>query len=430
MKNDIANRLELYFDRLWPIHRSIMGAGFRESLNILEELIPVNRLSFKTGQKVFDWTVPNEWIIRDAYFIDPDGKKHANYKTNNLHIVSYSIPFQGTMNLDELSRHIYTLPDIPDAIPYITSYYKENWGFCISHNELKSLPDGEYKIYIDSELMPGTLEIGEAFLPGESKKEILFSTYLCHPSLANNELSGPLALAFLYEKIKNMESRHFSYRFVISAETIGTISYLSIRGKHLKDYLVAGYIMTCLGDKGNFTYKLSRQENTLADKAAQVVLANNEEHSVLTFDPSNGSDERQYCSPGFNLPVGSLMRTMYGEYPEYHTSLDNKSKINFFALSHSVDIYYLIVEALENNFFYTINMEYCEPQLIKYELYPKIGTAKLLEGETAAIAWLLNYSDGEHDLFDISLKSNIDVQLLYKSAEILCKKKLLQKIYY
>lgn len=413
----IKQKIELYFDRLWPINRSITGPGIRQSMDILAEIIPIERLRFETGRKVFDWTVPKEWVANDAYFIDPDGIKHACFKENNLHLLGYSIPFEGKVVFSELRDHLYSLPEMPSAIPYVTSYYSENWGFCMSHDELQRLPEGEYQVHIDTELYPGAVEIGEAVLPGETDEEIFFTTYLCHPSLANNELSGPLAMAFLYERIKNMTTRRYTYRFVITSETIGTICYLSERGEHLKNKLAAGYLMTCLGDNGSFTYKASRDGGSLADRAAKIVLRDRVPHTVLPFSGGSGSDEKQYCSPGFNLPLGSLMRSSYGSYEQYHTSLDNKDFVSFGCLAESVDIYFAIVEALEANVIWENTVKYCEPQLGKRNLYHNVSTSKPKEQRINATCWLLNLADGEYDLLAIAERSGHEIELLASIAQ-------------
>lgn len=412
-----AARMERYFDRLWPICRSITGPGYRESLDILSELMPTERLRFPTGRKVFDWVVPKEWSIRDAYFIDPQGKKRADFKQNNLHILNYSAPFRGTLSLSELRPHLYSLPDQPDAVPYLTSYYKERWGFCLTHRELNSLPEGKYTVLVDSELKEGHVEIGEAVLAGERKEEILFSSYLCHPSLANNELSGPLVLAFLYQGIKAMPKRRFTYRFTVMPETIGAICYLNKRGEHLKHRLIAGYQITCVGDAGKFTYKRSCRGDTLADRAACVVLRDLGEHEVVPFDPSAGSDERQYGSPGFNLPVGSLMRTPYGRYPEYHTSLDNKNFIRFAALEESLGAYVNIAEAIEANAVWRNTVARGEPQLGRRGLYPTLGSQKNIDRKTKAMLWLLNLADGTRDLLVIAEQSGQPIKLLIQLAD-------------
>lgn len=396
-------------------------------MDIIEEIMPVERLRFETGLKVFDWTVPREWKVNEAYFIDPEGVRHGDVNKNNLHLVSYSIPFQGSMPLSELRQHLHTLPEQPDAIPYITSFYRDYWGFCISHNELRSLAEGEYQVVVDSELYPGFVEIGEAVLPGETPEEIFFSSYLCHPSMANNELSGPLVMCFLYEMVEKMKKRRYTYRFVLSAETIGTIAYLSVRGRHLMEKMVAGYQMTCIGDRGDFTYKLSRREDTLADRAAKLTLSDRYPHTIIPFDPGNGSDERQYCSPGFNLPLGSLMRTMYSRYPEYHTSLDNKEFISFDSLCDSLEVAFEIVMAMESNYVYKNTVLYGEPQLGKRGLYPRMGTERECAEKVKAMMWLLNLADGSHDLFEIAERSGMSLRLLVPISEELCAAGLLLK---
>ena len=423
----IDSNIEKIFDRLWPINRSLMGPGYRESLDILSEVMPMTRHVFKTGDRVFDWTVPREWHATQAYFIDPNGKKHADLSINNLHLLGYSIPFKGKLPLEELKKHLHTLPDMPKAIPYVTSYYNERWGFCISHEELLTLPEGEYEIVIESNLYPGDLLIGESVLIGSSDEEVLFSSYLCHPSMANNELSGPLGLIFLYKLIESLPNRHYTYRFAISAETIGTIAYLSMIGKHLKEKMVAGYQMTCIADSGNFTYKRSRQRESLADKAALQALKESAlDYSVVDFEPQDGSDERQYCSPGFNLPHGSLMRTQYGKFKEYHTSLDNKEFISFSSLEKSIQMYFNIVKILESNFKWKNIVEYGEPQLGKRGLYPTLG-APVMHDHVKAMMWLINYADGTNDLIDIAGISGFSTMQLSEIASDLEKHQLFKK---
>ncbi len=425
---EFTKRIESCFDRLWPITRSITGPGFRESLDILSDIIPTERLRFETGRKVFDWTVPREWNAHDAYFVDPYGRKRAKFKENNLHLVSYSTPFQGQMTLDELRPHLHSLPEQPSAIPYITSYYKDTWGFCLSHDELKNLPDGIYRVVVDTELYAGHVEVGEAVLPGTCNDEVVFSTYLCHPSMANDQLSGPLVVAYAYERIAAMPNRRLTYRFVIAPETIGAICYLSERGDHLKKHLVAGYLMACLGDKGKFVYKLSRRENTLADRAAKIALRDLGDYGVVGFDPSNGSDERQYCSPGFNLPFGGLSRTLYGLYSQYHTSLDNKDFIDFDALAGSVDATMAIVNALESNLVWRNTVQCCEPQLGPRGLYRSIGTRDRLTGSMEAMMWLLNLADGEHDVLAIAERSGVNLEALIHVAERVAQSGLIELV--
>jgi aminopeptidase-like protein len=415
-ETDLSTRLEDYFDRLWPISRSITGPGFRESLGILAEVLPTERLRFETGRQVFDWTVPPEWRVREAYFVDPKGHRHADFRESNLHLVGYSRPFRGRLTLDHLRPHLHSLPELPEAVPFVTSYYRDYWGFCLPHGELLALPEGEYEVCVDTELAPGHLEVGEAILPGAGPEEILFSTYLCHPSLANNELSGPLAMAFLYERLAQRPRRRLTYRFAITAETIGTLCYLSERGEYLRRSLVAGYVMTCLASESSPVYKLSRRGDSLGDRAARIVLRDHGPHTVIPFDPGDGSDERQYCSPGFDLPVGSLMRTMYGGYPEYHTSLDNKDAISFAALAGSIDLYERIVDALESNVAWRNTVQFGEPQLGRHGLYPSLSTGAIPPGGPAFF-WVLNLADGEHDMLAVAERSRLPLAELVDAAE-------------
>jgi aminopeptidase-like protein len=296
--------LEKYFDLLWPINRSLTGNGNRETLKILSELVDLKISEIPSKTQCFDWTVPSEWNVKEAWIKDPSGKTIVDFKNNNLHLLGYSGKFHDKINLEELKDHLFSLPKQPNAIPYLTSYYDGRWGFCLTHNQLRKLKKGEYEINVDSELNPkGSMTIAEATLKGESDREILFSTYICHPSMANNELSGPLVTSFIYKKLKEKNNRRYTYRFLFLPETIGSICYLSMHGEELKQKLIAGYVVTCVGDKGNFTYKRSRRGNTLADQAAELVLNQTEKKfKIEDFFPT-GSDERQYCSPGFNLPL-------------------------------------------------------------------------------------------------------------------------------
>lgn len=422
----MQKRMETYFDRLWPICRSITGPGFRQSLDILSEIVPFKRLRFASGRKVLDWRVPPEWEAKAAYFLDPGGKKHADFSKNNLHLLNFSAPYKGRMRLDALKEHLYKLPGQPTAIPYLTSYYKRRWGFCLAHEEFLRLPAGEYKARIDTRIRKGFLEIGEAVLPGKTRSEIFFSSYLCHPSLANNELSGPLVLAFLYEKIAAMPHRRFTYRFAVMPETIGAVAYLSKRGNLLKERMAAGYQITCVGDPGMFTYKRSRQGNSLADRAALKVLGKIGRHKDLRFDPSTGSDERQYCSPGYDLPVGSLMRTMYGQYPQYHTSLDNKGFIDFGALKGSVEAYFAVVKELESREILKNTVMRGEPQLGKRGLYPTIGSQKTRHEKAAVMLWVLNLADGTRTLEEIAEDSGQPFQKIAQAARDLQKARLIK----
>jgi len=415
MNKILPKQLEKYFDRLWPIPRSIMGPGFRDSLKILSEVVPFRKYKWKTNEKILDWTVPKEWRPKDAFFTDPSGKKRAEFKKNNLHLVNYSVPFSGIISLSELKKHLHSIPKQEEAVPYITSYYRPYWGFCISEKDKKNLPQGNYKVKVDTTLVSGELIIGEAVLKGASKKEILFSSYLCHPSLANNELSGPLVLSFLYKKLQNIKKRKFTYRFVIVPETIGAVAFLKLRGEQLKENMIGGYQITCVGDGGPFTYKRSRRGDTLSDRAALKFMAGKRNGKILPFNPAIGSDERQYCSPGYNLPMGSLMRTPYASYEEYHTSLDNKSFIDFKKMAETIDAYSCIVKSIEDGEYWINLCPNGEPQLGPRGLFRSLSQKKR-DSEELAMWWLLNYSDGSYDLDYISKLANIDVSLLRSVA--------------
>lgn len=411
--SDIAE----YFDRLWPILRSITGDGVRDTHAILEELLPLQRTEIPTGTQALDWTIPPEWVVREAYVITPTGNRILDVRDNNLHLLNYSTSFRGTVSLAELLMHIHTLPAQPDAIPYVTSYYSPRWGFCSAHRDIESLPEGDYEVVIDADHTDGSLTISEAVLPGAQPEEVLLSTYTCHPSLANNELSGPLVTAFLYRRLAALPYRRLTYRFVFLPETIGSIAYLARNGAHLRDHLVAGYVVTCIGDDAPFTYKRSRQHDSVADRAAIHVLNQHyPDARIVDFFPHGGSDERQYCSPGFDLPVGSLMRSMYGTYPEYHTSLDNRDFVSFEAISESIDTYLQILRAVDANASFTNLCPYGEPQLGRRGLYDTLGTTAQATS-TSAVMWLLNYSDGQHDLLDIAARSGYGIESLAAGAQ-------------
>ncbi len=410
-----TREIELLLDRLWPILRSITGEGVRETLAILSEIVPLQRIEIASATKVFDWTVPPEWVVREAYVLTPTGERILNVRENNLHLLNYSAPFRGKLTRAQLDEHLHSLPDLPHAIPYVTSYYEPRWGFCISQHQRDALPEGDYEVVIDTDHIQGSLSIGEAVLPGSGDGEVLISTYTCHPSLANNELSGPLVAAFLYRRLSRWPSRRLTYRFVFAPETIGAIAYLSLRGEHLREALLAGYVVTCVGAGDRFTLKRSRQGDTLADRAALHVLNQlSQQPQVLDFFPT-GSDERQYCSPGFNLPVASVMRSMYGSYPEYHTSLDNCDLISSTMLRESIDVYERILRILDANVRYVSRVPLCEPQLGRRGLYGTLGTRDSAVF-TDALLWVLNYADGTHDLLEVADRSGIAFAELVRAA--------------
>lgn len=396
--------------RLFPICRSITGDGVRETLTILGDLVDLQVHEVPTGYQAFDWTVPKEWNIRDAYIKNERGERVVDFKKSNLHVLNYSSPVSRRMTLDELRPHLHTKPEQPDAIPYLTSYYEERWGFCLSQNQLDSLPDGQYEVVIDSTLEDGHLTFADAVLPGHSEQEILFSTYICHPSLANNELSGPVLSTYLYRILAQSE-HWYTYRFVYAPETIGALVYLSQNGDHLRQNLYAGYVVTCVGDAGPLTYKRSRRGDAAADKIAEHCLKNigpDGSTNIVDFSPK-GSDERQYCSPGFNLPVGSLVRSLYGPggtYPEYHSSLDNMEFVSDAAIAGSLKAYIRIVQVHELNRVYINLSPYGEPQMSKRGLYPTLGAGRDIPEAAERILYLLAYSDGCHDLVDIANLAN------------------------
>ena len=423
----MITRIEQYFDRLWPLNRSITGNGLRQSLDIIGELVRLRRTEINSGTNIFDWTVPLEWEVETAYIQTPDGYKIANFADNNLHLVGYSIPIRTEISLDELKQHLYTHPELPDAVPYRTSYYGKNWGFCITENEYRTLKSGTYKVVIDSKFSTGSMTIADAILPGKSNKEILISTYLCHPSMANNELSGPLVSAFLYEKLANIKNRYYTYRFIFTPETIGTIAYLKEHKDNLIRNVYCGLVITCIGDPGNFTYKMTRSGESEIDNIVKHILHHYalNRHSIVEFEPI-GSDERQYSSPGFNFAVGSLMRTMYGHYKEYHTSKDNKNFISFEALEESVVMYERIVAALEINHKYLNLQPFCEPCLGKRGLYPEISGNQSKEEVLKRRMYILNYSDGKHSLLDIARKLDCCILELREEVQLLSEQLLLK----
>ena len=431
MSDDLIQQIEVYFDRLWPIMRSITGDGVRNTLDILSELVPLEKHEIKTGTKVFDWEIPKEWVYRSAVLKDMKGNILINADDNNLHLVNYSIPFNGVVSRDELKRHLYSLEEQPNAIPYVTSYYKERWGFCVSHEFLLSLTDEYYEVCIDTDLIDGSMTYGEYVIPGTSSNEILFSTYVCHPSMANNELSGPLVTAFLAKKLSEElpEDHRYTYRFLFLPETIGSIAYLSLKGSELKQNLISGYVITCVGDNGSITFKRSRQGSSLSDMVAEHVLKEeNVDHTIRDFFPDRGSDERQYCSPGFNLPVSSIIRSVYGEYSEYHTSLDNKDYISFYKMKDTIDVCSNISKTHEMNKTFRSTNQFCEPNLGKRGLYPTLSI-KNDQSEIRAMFWLINFSDGNHSLLDISNKSGYSLKLLHKLARKCNEQGLLEEVF-
>lgn len=401
MTNDLGQQMYNLCRELFPICRSITGAGFRQSLAILQRFLPAMQVfEVPSGTKVFDWEVPLEWAIRNAYVIGPDGSKIIDFQQSNLHVVGYSVPVDLRVSLDELQAHLHSIPEQPDAIPYITSYYKERWGFCLPHRQRERLPEGLYHVHIDSELKPGSLTYGELVIPGETAQEVFFSTYLCHPSLANNELSGPVVNTFLAQWLQRLPQRKYTYRFVFIPETIGSITYLSRNYQALKAVVVAGFNITCIGDDRAYSYLPSRHGDTLADRAARHVLQHlHPEYKRYSY-LDRGGDERQYCSPGIDLPVCVVMRTKFQVYPEYHTSLDNLDLVTPAGLYGGYKMLETIVRCLEMN--ETLRSKVlCEPKLDKHGLYPTLST-KQSSAIVRKLMTYLGYVDGSLSNLDIA----------------------------
>ena len=444
--NSSGGKMHDLIKRLFPICRSITGNGVRESLQIIRDFIHISIHEIPSGTKVFDWTVPKEWNINDAYIKNSHGEKIIDFKKSNLHILNYSVPINKKIPFSELKNHLFSLPEYPDKIPYLTSYYKENWGFCVSHNQLKTLQDEVYEVFIDSTLEKGNLTYGELYLEGKNKDEILFTTYVCHPSLCNDNLSGVSLLVFLAEKLMNEELNH-SYRFLFIPETIGAITWLSTN-ENKTSRIKQGLVATCLGDNGISTYKKTKNGNTLIDKIVLKVLKeSNSSFNVIDFFPS-GSDERQFSSPGFDLSIGSLMRTPYGNFDEYHTSGDDLNFVKSENLQDTFEKYCKIVDLLEREQSITdtnisdseksdetdLSKKYislnpkCEPQLGKRGLYRMVGGQKESNIDELSIFWIMCFSDGNHSLKYISNRSGIDLDKLEKTANQLYEKNLLKLV--
>lgn len=422
---EIGGGLHRFATELYPICRSITGDGIRQTLALIQNRIPLQISEVPTGTPVFDWTVPKEWSIRDAYIKDSSGKKVVDFHLCNLHVINYSVPVHAIMPLNEFKARLFTLPEHPDWIPYRTSYYKPEWGFCLSHNQLTALKDGDYEVYIDSSLENGHLTYGEFYLPGHSTDEVLISCHACHPSLANDNLSGLTVAAALAELLSGRDLR-YSYRFLFIPGTIGAITWLA-RNHESVGRIRHGLVLTGIGDAGGFHYKKSRRGNAEIDQAAAHVLRHSSESSeILEFSPY-GYDERQYCSPGFNLPVGCLMRSVWGTFPEYHTSADNLDFIQPSQLARSLRVCAGIVDVLENNQRYRNLNPYCEPQLGKRNLYRSTG-GEAIGVEINARLWVLNLSDGEHSLLDIADRSGIPFSAISAAAELLRESGLLSAL--
>jgi aminopeptidase-like protein len=412
-------------EKLYPICRSITGDGFRQTLEQLRKEIPLAVHEVPSGTKVFDWTVPKEWNVRDAYVKNARGERVIDFQKHNLHLVSYSKPIHSKMPLGELRKHLHTLPDRPEWIPYRTSYYSENWGFCLPHRDLLQMEEGEYEVCIDSSLQDGTLTFGEYYIPGQTSEEVLISCHACHPSLCNDNLSGVTVATFLAKHLTGAALR-YSYRFLFIPGTIGSITWLSLNESRATR-IRHGLVLTCVGDRGGLTYKKSRSGDAEIDRAtAHVLKHSGQSHEIVDFSPY-GYDERQYGSPGFNLPVGCLMRSPHGRFPEYHTSADNLDFVDAPSLADTFSQCLAIFHVLENNKVYLNQNPKCEPQLGKRGLYGSIGGRDVRTSELAML-WVLNFSDGNHSLLDIAERSGMEFRVLTQAADTLSAHGLLAEL--
>ncbi len=424
MKNTIIR----YFDRLFPLNRSLTGKDYQKSLDILKEIIPLKIINFKSGSKVFDWKIPLEWNVRDAYILDKNKKKIIDFRKNNLHLMGYSEKVSKKIKLNELKKNLHFIKEIPNAIPYVTSYYKKRWGFCLSYNQYKTLKDQKYEIKIDSELKKGKLSIGECLIKGKSKKEILITSYLCHPSMANNELSGPLTLAFLYNSLKKKKLK-YSIRFLIAPETIGTIAYLSKFKDQVKKNVICGYVLSSCGLNKIPHYKKSKNGNRICDIAMERVLSK-KNYKILEYNPI-GSDETRYGTIGIDMPVGAFLRSDFDKYKEYHTSLDNKKIINFDKIVENIRILISVIDYINKSNFYISKVKDCEPFLTKHNIYPTISKFNSLNKAKkviSAIMWIITNSDGKTSNMEISKKSGIKLNFIDSTIKMLERKKILKKL--
>jgi aminopeptidase-like protein len=412
---------------LFPLNRSLTGKGTRDTLEYVKNLLPSLSIeSVPTDTRVFDWTIPPEWNVTEAWIKDANGNKIVDFASCNLHLVGYSEPIHKVFDRTDLLEHLHSFPEQPDAIPYVTSYYQRTWGFCLAHREMLKLGDGPFEVFIDSSLSPGVMNYGELVIKGDSDLEILFSTYVCHPSMANNELSGPVVAIALAKWISGLDSRKYTYRFVFLPETIGSITYLSKNLKSLKNKLIAGWVLTCMGDEGAYSYVPSRNGNTLADRASLRILSTavGEFKSYSWLD--RGSDERQYCAPGVDLPIASVMRSKYGEYPEYHSSLDNLDFISALGLEQSLQVMQKIVDYLENRKVF-ISTNLCEPQLGKRGLYSTLS----MRGSAISSLNLLNilsFCDGANDLLEISELCKLSISEVESVVSVLLDEGLIHEV--
>ena len=399
---DLGEPVYALAQRLWPINRSLTGDGVRRTLHILKELLPeLSVQETPSGKQVFDWVIPDEWNVREAWVENDAGQRVVDFSTNNLHLVGYSIPTDVTLQLEELQQHLHSIPEQPDAVPYVTSYYSPYWGFCMRHEDRMRLQSGSYHVHIDATLAPGSLTYGELVIPGQVEEEVFLSTYICHPSMANNELSGPCVTTCLAKWLNELPRRFYTYRIVFVPETIGSIAYLSQHLEHLKKKVIAGFNITCIGDDRVYSYLPSRAGDTFSDRAAKHVLQHLSPGFIEYSYLDRGSDERQYCAPGVDLPIATIMRSKYGEYPEYHTSLDDMSLISPAGLGGGLNALQKAIETIEAGASVPRVSVLCEPQLGKRGLYPSISKRDS-SVDTATMMNLIAYSDGHNSLLEIA----------------------------
>lgn len=410
---------------LFPIDRSLTGEGVRETLEYFRKILPELAIhEVPTGTKAFDWTIPNEWKVTDAYIADLKGNRLISFKNNNLHLVGYSTPIDTIMNKSDLDEHLYSLPNQRNAIPYVTSYYSENWGFCLSQIQRDQLGQGPFHVVIQSQLFPGSMSYGELIIHGESKQEVLLTTYVCHPSMASNELSGPVILAALARWLKNQDTLRYTYRILFLVETIGSIYYLSKHIKYLRENVIAGWVLTCLGDDRAYSYLPSRFGNTLADRVSKKVLEGIDSNYIEYTWLDRGSDERQFCAPGVDLPVGSIMRSKYDEYPEYHTSLDNLDFVSPAGLQGGFLALQKAIRTIESRKCYKINVD-CEPQLGKRGLYPSLSTKESVS-TVYNLMNVISYLDGRFDNEEIAEMCQISINETEEIIARLIEAKLIE----
>lgn len=421
-----AGDIEDFAQQLFPICRSITGNGVRETLGIIGTHINLEPHEIPTGTKVLDWEIPLEWNIRDAFIKDAEGNRIIDFKKSNLHVLNYSEPVNGRMSAMELGKHLFTLPDHPDWIPYKTSYYNRTWGFCLSENQKNALTDSEYEVCIDSDLSRGALTYGEFLVPGSTRSEFLISTHICHPSMANDNLSGILVTTLLAKLIKDLDLL-YSYRFIFIPGTIGAITWLAGNEQDL-GRISHGLVISGVGDKGNFTYKRSRRRTSEIDRIVEYIMQNEVKAARIEDFIPYGYDERQFCSPGFNLPVGRLSRTPYGTYPEYHTSADNLDFITTGSLIETLKVLLSVLFHVERNQTYINLHPKGEPQLGRRGIYSAMGGHGNRGEIEMAILWILNLSDGEHDLLNIADRSGIPFKIIAEAADLLVNKQLIKKI--